>query len=143
MTEVAFHFNVPDKLGYACRLLRKAAGGGAQVVVTAPRERLQQLDTLLWTFSQLDFVPHVLLPAEARVVAASPIVLAEAAAEAPHRQVLLNLGDTVPADFECFERLIEIVSLDDADRQAARGRWKQYAEQGLALTRHDLAQKGG
>ena len=26
MTEVAFHFNAPDKLGYACRLLRKAVG---------------------------------------------------------------------------------------------------------------------
>ena len=24
MTEVAFHFNVPDKLHYTCRLLRKA-----------------------------------------------------------------------------------------------------------------------
>ena len=24
MTEIAFHFNAPDKLAYACRLLRKA-----------------------------------------------------------------------------------------------------------------------
>ena len=34
MTEVAFHFNVPQKSGYACRLLRKATAGGARVVVT-------------------------------------------------------------------------------------------------------------
>ena len=32
MTEVAFHFNAPDKLGYACRLLRKAVGTGARVL---------------------------------------------------------------------------------------------------------------
>ena len=25
MTEVAFHFNVPQRLAYACRLLRKAS----------------------------------------------------------------------------------------------------------------------
>ena len=30
MTEVAFHFNAPDKLGYACRLLRKAVATGAR-----------------------------------------------------------------------------------------------------------------
>ena len=38
MTEVAFHFNVPDKLGYACRLLRKAyaAGGPVGVVAAQP-----------------------------------------------------------------------------------------------------------
>ena len=35
MTEVAFHFNAPDKVAYACRLLRKAVGSGARVVVTA------------------------------------------------------------------------------------------------------------
>ena len=28
MTEVDFHFNAPDKLGYACRLLRKAVANG-------------------------------------------------------------------------------------------------------------------
>ena len=34
MTEVSFHFNVPDKIGHACRLLRKAVAAGARVVVT-------------------------------------------------------------------------------------------------------------
>ena len=34
MTEVTFHFNAPDKLGHACRLLRKAVASGAKVVVT-------------------------------------------------------------------------------------------------------------
>ena len=58
MTEVAFHFNAPDKLAYACRLLRKAVGSGARVVVTAPADVLARLNSLLWTFSQLDFIPH-------------------------------------------------------------------------------------
>ena len=33
MTEVAFHFNAPDKRSYACRLLRKAYLRGARVLV--------------------------------------------------------------------------------------------------------------
>lgn len=143
MTEVAFHFNAPDKLAYACRLLRKAVGSGARVVVTAPAEALRQLDTLLWTFSQLDFVPHARSSEAAHVLAASPVILAESLAlELPHRQVLLNLGPEVPPGFEQFERLIEVVGLEDADRQLARGRWKHYADAGYAITRHDLALKG-
>ena len=50
MTEVMFHLNVPDRLGYACRLLRKAYGSGAKVVVSAPPATLARLDVLLWTF---------------------------------------------------------------------------------------------
>lgn len=138
MTEVAFHFNAPNKLAYACRLLRKAVGSGSRVVVIAGADDLKQLDTLLWTFSQLDFVPHALQTGDAEVVAASPVILSESVANAPHLQVLLNLGQQVPEGFECFERLIEVVSLDEADRQLARSRWKHYADHGYAITRHDL-----
>jgi DNA polymerase III subunit chi len=138
MTEVAFHFNAPNKLAYACRLLRKAVGSGSRVVVTADADALRQLDTLLWTFSQLDFVPHALQSGEAGVVAASPVILSESVANPPHQQVLLNLGPQVPEGFERFERLIEVVSLDEGDRQLARGRWKHYADLGFTMTRHDL-----
>ena len=56
-----------------------------------------------------------------------------------HTQVLLNLGAQVPEDFERFERLIELVGVDDQDRQVARQRWKHYASRGYAITRHDIA----
>ena len=42
MTEVAFHFNAPDKWAYACRLLRKAVAAGAKVVVLAEPADLEQ-----------------------------------------------------------------------------------------------------
>ena len=44
MTEVAFHFNVPDKLNYICRLLRKATQAKARVVVSGPADALKTLD---------------------------------------------------------------------------------------------------
>jgi DNA polymerase-3 subunit chi len=142
MTEVAFHFNAPDKVGYACRLLRKAAGTGARVVVTGEPDLLRDLDVALWTFAPLEFVPHCHAAASTeQVLAASPIVLSESAPAAAHRQVLVNLGQRVPEGFEAFERLIEVVTLDDEDRQGARRRWKHYADRGYAITRHDLALK--
>jgi DNA polymerase-3 subunit chi len=139
MTEVAFHFNAPDKLAYACRLLRKAVAGGARVVVTAPAEALGRLDTLLWTFSQTDFIAHARAPGDAGVLAASPVVLAESPSQAlPHHEVLLNLGVDMPEGFEQYQRVIEVVSLDEDDRQLARGRWKAYTGQGYDIVRHDL-----
>ena len=140
MTEVAFHFNVPDKLAYACRLLRKATGAGSRIVVTGEPELLRRLDTELWTFSALEFIPHAhVASAEAQVVAASPVVLADSPRGTPHQEVLVNLGGPVPEGFERFERLIELVSQDEPDRLQARARWKHYADRGYAITRHDLA----
>ena len=142
MTEVAFHFNTPDKVGYACRLLRKAVGAGAAVVVTGDPGLLDELDSTLWTFSALDFVPHCRDgAAPRRVVDRSPVVLTGTPRSAPHHQVLVNLGEGVPEGFEAFERLIEVVTGDEADRQSARQRWKHYAARGYAIKRHDRAQE--
>ena len=139
MTDVAFHFNAPDQIAYACRLLRKAVGSGAKVLVTGSPMTLSQLDAALWSFSPVDFVPHCSLEDDARVIAASPVILSGSTQSAPHRQVLLNLGALVPEGFEAFARVIEIVGSDDAERQLARSRWKFYTERGYSITRHDLA----
>ena len=145
MTGIDFHFNMPDKVGYACRLLRKAvAGRGVQVVVVGDGDILGAIDVALWRLSPVDFIAHCDVDAEAAVLARSPVVLSAAGGDAgvPHHQVLLNLGAEVPAGFGRFERLIDIVSDDETDRQAARARWRHYADRGYAITRHDF-QAGG
>jgi DNA polymerase-3 subunit chi len=142
MTGVEFHFNAPDKVGYACRLLRKAVGKGAKLVVTGEPALLRELDSALWTFSPLEFIPHCYGPAAGpEMRAASPVVLTDSAQAAPHQQVLVNLGAAVPEGFERFERLIEVVTIDEEDRQQARQRWKHYADRGYAIRRHDRAQE--
>lgn len=141
MTEVAFHFNAPDKISYACRLLRKAVGSGARVVVTAEPDLLDRLDPALWTFSALDFIPHATDRQPRAMVDASPVVLLRSVLDAPHQAVLLNLGEEVPEGFERFERLIEVVTPDEVDRATARVRWKHYAARGYAIERKDLVLK--
>lgn len=139
MTEVAFYFNAPDKLGYACRLLRKAVGTGARVMVTGESATLRELDVALWTFAPLEFLPHCYGEVTPAALAASPVVLAESVRSAPHQQVLVNLGACVPEGFERFERLIEVVTGAEEDRLNGRRRWKHYADRGYALARHDIA----
>jgi DNA polymerase-3 subunit chi len=70
----------------------------------------------------------------------TPIWLIEPGAAAPQPGVLLNLGPKVVPDFGRFERLIEVVGVDEADRVAARQRWRSYEAQGLRITHH--AQEG-
>ncbi|MGH8847501.1 MAG: DNA polymerase III subunit chi [Polaromonas sp.] len=48
----------------------------------------------------------------------------------------------MPAEFERFERFIEVVTQADDDRLAARSRWKHYTDRGYAMKRHDLATAG-
>jgi DNA polymerase III subunit chi len=144
VNEVAFHFNAADKVAYACRLLRKVWGRGHRVVVVADADSLQVLDGALWTFSPADFLPHCLAgAAPPQVLARSPLVLAADARSTPHRDILVNLTGDLPDGFEGFERLIEVVSLEEEDRVLARRRWKHYKERGLTLVRHDLAESRG
>jgi len=142
MTEIAFHFNVPDKLDYACRLLRKAVGTGARLVVTAESGLLAKLDVALWTFAPLDFIPHCRAGSDAAMLAVTPVVLAESALAAPHHEILVNLGTKVAEGFERFERLIEVVDMQEDDRLLARTRWKHYADRGYVITRVNRGERG-
>jgi DNA polymerase III subunit chi len=139
MTEIAFHFNVTDRLDYTCRLLRKAVAGGARVIVRADSNALAQLDQMLWTFSATDFVAHCRAGADAATLDASPVVLAETLGEHLAHDVLVNLASSLPDGFERFSRCVEVVTPAEDDRLAARQRWKHYADRGYALKRHDLA----
>ena len=141
MTEIAFHFNLPDKTAYVCRLLRKAVARGARVVVSGNQPLMDELDKALWSFSATDFVPHCAASGDAAMVDASPVVLGVEANAAPHHDVLLNLADEVPAGFERFNRVIEVVGAGDQDRAMSRRRWKLYQDRGYSIVRHDLARK--
>lgn len=143
MTEVSFHFNAPDRLEHACRLARKAVAAGSKVVLTGTPVLLRDLDVALWTFSPHDFLPHCDAGANPAALARSPVVLAASPRAAPHQQVLVNVGGPVPEGFERFERLIEVVTDEPADRQEARQRWKHYADRGYAIARHDIAGREG
>jgi DNA polymerase-3 subunit chi len=142
MTEVAFHFNAPDKVAYACRFARKAQRSGVRLVITGPADTLTALDGMLWNMMPQDFVAHCRSYAGEELLRFSPVVLALDASQAPHQDLLLNLGGEVPEGFGSFERLVEVVSAtDEADRGEARARWRHYASRGYAITRHDLVLK--
>lgn len=140
MTRIDFYSNVPDMLGYACRLVRKARAANCRVVLlTRDSNELMRLDQALWTFSEQEFLPHV--PAGDPLAASTPIILTDSdQADLPHHQLLINLSGGTPAHFARFERMLEIISTDDGDKAAGRERYRYYQQRGYPLT-HFVADK--
>jgi len=138
VTQVAFHFNVDNRLHYSCRLVRKAVAAGTSMVVTGSPDVLDQFDRDLWALSATDFLPHCRLTDAPARVQKSAVLLCEDLIGVPSRDILLNLAERTPTGFEQFDKVIEVVTADPVERSQARLRWKHYAQAGLALTQHDL-----
>lgn len=134
MTRIDFHTNVGDLVAYACRLVRKAYLSGEPIIVLAEPARLAAFDEQLWTFSPLDFVPHCM--AGSPLAKDTPVVLAANLDDAPHHRILINLGQSVPAQFARFERLIEVIGDEEDELAAGRQRFRFYRDRGYALNMH-------
>ncbi len=134
MMRIDFHSNVPDKLNYTCRLIRKARAANCQVVVfDSNRAQLDALNSALWTFSEIDFLPHVMQ--DDALATHTPVILTDDdTAILPHHQLLINLTATTPSHFDQFERMIEIIATDDAATTAGRERYRFYQQQGHTLS---------
>jgi len=145
---VEFHHGMSDKLGYACRLVRKAQRSGVRLVVSGDAATLKALDRQLWVFDDQEFVPHVLVSPAEPVPAhlrATPVWLVpyDCADQAPDTAdgtppVLINVGSEMPAHPGTYARLFEVVSSAPEDRQAGRQRWKLYNGLGLSIQPHEV-----
>ena len=138
MTSIDFYFNAPDRLQVACRLAGKALAQKKRMLIYAPEpETASRIDKLLWTWPAIGFVPHCAL--HDPLAAETPILLASDAETPRECQLLLNLGADCPPHFERFERLLEVVPADEAERQSGRGRYRFYQSRGYKISHHDLA----
>ena len=150
MARIDFHSNVNDKLSYACRLARKIwstviSGDPVQhIVMVGERPDLNKLNELLWSFNKTDFLPHCFIDDEA--AAETPIVLSDDFASPalngiPHADVMIHLGMQMPKDVavlvERFPRIVELVTVNEAERLAGRERFKAYRALGHELHNFD------
>ena len=140
MTTIDFYFNAEDRLQVACRLAGKAAGQNKRMLIYAPQAELaSRIDRLLWTWPAVGFVPHCAV--HDPLAADTPVLIAAGPETPAGCELLLNLGAECPPHFERFERLLEVVGGDDAERQSGRGRYRFYLERGYKIANHDLAKE--
>jgi DNA polymerase-3 subunit chi len=143
MTQIDFYTQVDDKLQTACRLAAKARSRGLRVTLFCPdRDAAARLDRMLWSVPATGFLPHC--RRDDPLAGVTPVLIDASGNDPLHDEFLINLHSEWPACFSRFQRLAEIVCTDDADRAAARARFRFYRDRGYEIRTHDLSgQQGG
>ena len=95
------------------------------------------LDDLLWTFRDGSFVPHEQIGTSGRAVN-SPVTIGRDGVGSHSSDLLINLSERKLEDSNAFARVAEIVTSDDASRQASRERFVEYRNEGHTLNTHKL-----
>jgi DNA polymerase-3 subunit chi len=140
MTQIEFYFHAENKLQTACALSAKTCARGQRVLALCPDPSVsQKLDRLMWSAPAVSFLPHC-SPGDP-LAAVTPVIVDHEGTQMPHDQVLINLRIEWPPYFTRFQRLIEIVSLDEEDRVLARARYKFYRDRGYEIQNHDLSKQ--
>ena len=140
MTKVDFYTGSEDKLRTACQLSHKAMQHGLRVLLHAPDEAaLAALDKLLWHYPATAFIPHCRSgEAEASEM---PVVLGSDTENLPHSELLISLHSACLPFFSRFERVIEIVGLEEEDVRLGRERFGYYRDRGYEMRHFDLGKK--
>ena len=132
MTRIEFFFNVEDKLQKIAELCGSAVRKGRRLMVySADAETTVRLEDYLWSSPAVGFLPHC-RPGHA-LAEVTPIIVDHQGEQLVHDDVLINLQSGYPPFFSRFRRLIEIVGLDEADRGAARERYRFYRDRGYEI----------
>jgi DNA polymerase III subunit chi len=100
------------------------------------KEIAEQFDNDLWTFRDIRFIPHGLItdPQLQQIALPFCTIGFPSAGSIPYAgDVLFNLTDTVPEFFTQYQKIIELVSTDEAARVSSRQRYKQYQKAGYQM----------
>lgn len=118
-----------------CELARKAmAARLPALVLTRDFEQADTLDDLLWSFDEDAFVPHQIAGDEDDDITAVLIVPPET--EVADRPLVINLRESVAPG--SYQRVLEVVAADPAEREGSRRRWSEYRQRGFELAKHDM-----
>lgn len=131
----------PDALWLtACRLLEKAYLKQHRVFVyCANQQDAEHLDELLWTFKPDSFIPHHLQGEGPEPP--PPIQIGYSDDPKGFSDILFNLSPTLPTFLKRFQRVIEIVSADEAAKAISRDHFREYRKMGLEPQTHSIKHK--
>jgi DNA polymerase III subunit chi len=128
-----------QRWAFACRLVEKAYLRDMSVlIVNDSADDARALDDLLWTFHERSFIPHKLCLADQSADPATKVHLSVEPGAPCGADLLVNLSARVPANWERFARIAEIIDADQERRRLGRERFKSYREFKVTLETHQL-----
>jgi DNA polymerase-3 subunit chi len=135
LTRIDFYQTSGDEHAFACRLIDLVYRKGHQIYVhTSTEAQAKTLNEQLWTFKEDSFVPHS-LHSEAMDV---PIKIGFDHEPEEHQDVLINLSGQIPHFFSRFDRVAEVVPVNQNSRKSARENYAYYKERGYVLNYHEI-----
>lgn len=123
---------------FVCQVAETVRKEGCDIYIhAASREAAATIDDLLWTFRDISFLPHASIDSM-NAEDDTPIIIGWEGEQPQQRQVLINLSGAVPEHAENYERIIEIVPSEPAERNQARARYRDYRARGLEMHSHNV-----
>jgi DNA polymerase III subunit chi len=128
-----------QRWAFACRLTEKAYLRDLRIVIVNDTlADAQALDDLLWTFNERSFVPHKVCLDEHSADPATQVHITIEPTNAPAADLLVNLTARLPAHWERYPRIAEIIDADEERRRLGRERFKSYRDLKVTLETHQL-----
>ncbi|HEX7769817.1 MAG TPA: DNA polymerase III subunit chi [Dokdonella sp.] len=125
-----------DPLLLVCELVKKAyAAEQPTLVLARSRDQAEQLDEKLWEFDEDAFIPHQVV-GDADDDAVTAVLIVPPDVQTPDRVLVINLRDACAPGL--FERVLEVIPADEAERAGSRERWKTYKAAGFEVRKHDM-----
>lgn len=127
----------PERLNFVCRLTETAYKAGNTIyLLAASSSEAVEINKLLWTFKDDGFVPHNLSGDSNQ--ASAPIMIGHEQPDKREYGLIINLANSVPAEFDKFQRIAEIIDASSTAKHSGRQRFTQYRTAGIEPDTHKI-----
>lgn len=124
-----------DPLLLVCELAKRAfASEQPTLILARSQDQAEALDEKLWEFDEHAFIPHQLAGDDDD--ASTAVLIVPPGMTTADRPLVINLRDDCAPGL--FERVLEVVPADEAQRAGSRERWKTYRQAGFEVAKHDM-----
>jgi len=124
-----------DPLLLVCELAKRAFDSRQPtLILTRSFDEAERLDEKLWEFDESTFIPHQIAGDEDDAI--TPVLIVPPEISTTDRTLVINLRDDCAPGL--FERVLEVVPADEAQRAGSRTRWKTYQHAGFEVAKHDI-----
>ena len=118
-----------------CELARRAfAAQQPTLVLARDFAQAEAVDALLWDFDADAYIPHQLAGDDDD--AHTAVLIVPPGIDTADRPLLINLREQCPAG--SYERVLEVVAADPAEREGSRVRWREYQRRGFEVNKFDM-----
>ncbi|MEO7066287.1 MAG: DNA polymerase III subunit chi [Rhodanobacter sp.] len=118
-----------------CELAKKAFMSQQPTLILArDYAQAEALDELLWAFDEDTLLPHQLAGDDDDEHTAILIVPPDI--DTPDRPLVINLRENCASGN--YQRVLEVVAAEPAERDGSRLRWREYQQRGFELHKNDM-----